>query len=192
MSKTVFISHSKHDRNGRRFFDSVFASTSNISYWYSFVGPKPPHAASLLKAISDASSVFVVLSKPMGERHYTRSWVGYEAGVAVSLKKNVIVFERFDEFVNLPVPGASAYIQRPSSVKDLEIQNSFPFWDLCDNGGESITLSRRSPPSMYTNGEVTCPNVDCKARYSLILWHNVEKWHCPVCREAMELQDIKV
>lgn len=188
-TKTVFMSHSRLDTNGMNFFNRAFSSTPNRCFWYSFEIPEPPHANTLTNQIKQSSSVFVVLSEPMAERPQTRSWVGFEAGVAASLKKSVIVFERYDEFINIPVPGATAYIQRPPTLKDASLEASYPYLDVCDNGGTSLKFHRQSLGSMFTHKLVECKNKDCRAKYALVLWHGQETWHCPVCRKSMKLND---
>ena len=86
----------------------------------------PPHAKTLLEAIKGSSALFVLLSKPM-EKEFTRSWVGYEVGLAAALNKNVWVFEPIsssNDFIDVLVPYLTGYIQYPEKLdkkKDISV-----------------------------------------------------------------------
>ncbi len=174
----VFMSHSKDDQNGRDFFDKLFSSTEHRAFWYSWEGPKPPHAKSIRDAIEGSASVFVILSKPM-EKPYTRSWVGYEVGIASGLNKNVWVFEPAwikPDFVDVPVPFLTGYIQYPQKIDKKTI---FPYISLVESAGTAIPKDP-DPKSLPLFKLVTCPNKDCRAQYYRFVFGG--NYKCPVCR----------
>jgi hypothetical protein len=180
----VFISHSGDDRNGWDFFQGLFGSVSHSAFWYAWSGPTPPHSGALFRAISQSASLFVVLSEGM-EKPQTRSWVGYEVGVARALNRPVWVFERASTRpVEVPVPFLTGYIQRPDELATLR---TFPYFDL-------VSAAGTNRPDYYTNPEgpnlftVTCPHDDCKAGYGAFLLEDqniAPQFSCPVCRKEI-------
>lgn len=177
----VFMSHSKEDNDGRAFFDKLFSSFQHEAYWYSWEGPTPPHTKTLLEAIRASSSMFVLLSKPM-ERKFTRSWVGYEVGLAVALNKNVWVFEpthKPRDFIDVPVPYLTGYIEYPER---LDTKNMFPFANVVRDAGVSIPQDP-DPTSLPQFLSSFCAYQDCKAPfYRYVLQKH---WRCPVCRREL-------
>lgn len=192
---TIFVSHSREDSEGRLYFDKLFASSHHKLYWYSWEGPRPPHALTLRKAIAQSASVFVVLSPEM-DKPQTRSWVGYEVGIASGLNKNVWVFEKagaWTQPVDVPVPFVSGYVQR---FEQLPARQIFPFAQLADGAGISIPgrwpltpaqnapfSSTDDPASNAERRDVECPYPDCRAAYAAYLYQT--GFNCPVCRRQI-------
>lgn len=177
----VFISHSKEDDQGRVFFDKLFGSVEHEGYWYSWEGPTPPHAKTIIEAIKGSASVFVILSKPM-ENPYTRSWVGYEVGVAAALGKNIWVFEPVEENVSVPVPYVTGYIQYPTTLDEKRV---FPYHTLVKSAG--VTIPEDPKPETEPRFIRTfCSYEDCKSPYYLFVLGN--DFECPVCRKGLKLK----
>lgn len=171
----VFISHSNQDKKGRAFFDGLFGSYNHKAFWYQWEGLKPPHGDTLKKEISISSSVFVILTKYM-QKNYTISWVGYEVGIAAAMNKNIWVFEPAAEFVEVPVPYVTGYIQFPETIHK---KNTYPYSNIVGTAGIQIPsphyLENKPDISKYT-----CIHDDCKATY--FKFTLTEKFYCPVCR----------
>jgi len=191
----VFASHSKDDEEGRAYFDRLFASSGgNSIYWYAWEGPEPPHAQTLRKAIGESASVAVILSPKM-DNPYTRAWVGYEVGLAHGLGKNVWVFERSDQLVELPVPHVTAYVQRFESLPKKRI---FPFFQYAATAGTEVFGDRgrvvkpEGVPSGPTKESSTyftsasCAYEDCRAFYHSYVYAAAFK--CPVCRRGLSIK----
>ena len=174
----VFISHSKDDKKGRIFFDKLFSSSQHQAYWYSWEGPTPPHAKTLLEALKASSALFVILSKKMEKKH-TRSWVGYEVGLAAALQKNVWVFEPINSSVNVPVPYITGYIQYPEK---LDSKNTFPYANIVESAGMEIPTDPDSStlPQFVSN---FCPYEDCKAPFYRYVYKM--ELECPVCKRRI-------
>lgn len=175
------MSHSKDDKKGCSFFDKLFSSYQHEAYWYSWEGPKPPHAKTLLEAIKGSSALFVLLSKPM-EKEFTRSWVGYEVGLAAALNKNVWVFEPIsssNDFIDVPVPYLTGYIQYPEKLDKKKI---FPYADIVSTAGAVIPKDPdlTTLPHFLSN---FCPYENCKAPFYRYVHH--KNWRCPVCRREL-------
>jgi hypothetical protein len=190
----VFVSHSKDDSEGRAFFDKLFASVPHGLYWYSWEGPKPPHAETLRIAVANSASVFVVLSEEM-DKPQTRSWVGYEVGLASALRKNVWVFERVDSSpVGVPVPYVTGYVHR---FGELPLKDVFPFNQIAETAGGTVPGVGSSRPRGVPGGtepgtsatvRVTiCPYPDCLARYAAYLYNS--ETYCPVCRRGVSYEE---
>ena len=175
----VFISHSKDDEEGREFFNNIFSSINHKGFWYSWEGPEPPHALTLLNEIKKSQSLFVVLSYSM-EQPQTRSWVGYEVGIAVALKKNVWVFEPENGYINVPVPYVTGYVQFPQQIENLKI---FPYYHILNSAGKEIPQT--IDPSTNNLIMTTCTYSDCKAEYYTYILRS--SFLCPVCRREIEI-----
>jgi len=179
----VFISHSKDDNISQNFFDKLFRSVNHKAFWYSWEGPTPPHAETLIKAINNSASLFVVLSKSM-EKPHTRSWIGYEVGIASALNKNVWVFEPENEFYNVPVPYVTGYFQFPKLLEKLK---TYPFYNLVETAGTEINLLgkpqiRPGFIEFINLYNTRCSHKDCKASYYVEDKQKSITIKCPVCR----------
>jgi len=184
----VFITHSSQDRDGKAFFDKLFASSTHKAFWYSWEGPEPPHSKKLLNAIRNSASLFVILSSPMEEYH-TISWVGYEVGIAAEQNKPIWVFEYFKDNVKVPVPYVSGYVQYPGS---LETKKVFPYNTIVEYAGRigGWTGMPIKDPENSENGliEITCGHPQCLASYYTYTEHS---FFCPVCRNALTIERIE-
>jgi hypothetical protein len=169
------MSFSKDDKEGRTFFDSMFASAGVRAYWYPFPeGPTYPHSKGIREAIEGSESLFVVLSKSMEEKPHTRSWVSFEVGIANGLRMPVWVFERWNERVEIPIPGATGYLQRPPETNTL---NLFVFGDLVKSAGRGYPS-----PSGGVWINARCGNQECREEFlAYVLDPNTAR--CPACRK---------
>ncbi len=174
----IFISHSREDDEGRRFFDKILASVEHQGYWYSWEGPTPPHAQTLIEAIKASESMFVLLSKPM-ENPQTRSWVGYEVGVAAALKKKVWVFEPEEIKIDVPVPFVTGYIQYPKTLKQ---KNIFPYHTIIRDAGANIPEDP-SPNETPLFLSTFCAYEDCRSPF--FRYVSQDSFRCPSCRREL-------
>ncbi|VVB89651.1 Uncharacterised protein [uncultured archaeon] len=178
----VFMSHSKDDEAGRTFFAKFFDSSDHKAYWYSWEGPKPPHAKTILDALKASDSLFVVLSKPM-EKTHTRTWVSYEVGLAAALKLNVWVFEPKDEKIDVPIPYVTGYIQYP---KKVNTKKTFPFFPIVESAGTTIPTDQ---PEIMPKFKIThCGKETCKATFYRFVYG--KKYKCPVCRGELIVSEL--
>lgn len=184
-SLMVFDSHSRVDTNGMAFLDSLFSSTNHKRYRYSFTGEGPPHSETIKSAISSCASMIVTLSEGLAESH-TAMWVGYEVGTAHDLEKNIIVFENYEEnWINLPIPYADAYIQRPGRLRNF----SDPFKTVAENAGMKFRGEGLPEGSIWAN-DLECPNPKCKSKYYAVIYKT--PFLCPVCRKSITLESLKL
>lgn len=162
---------------GRTFFDRLFASAGVRANWYPYTGgPTFPHSKGIREAIATASSLFVVLSKPMVDLPHVRSWVSFEAGLAVGLGRPVWVFEPIDEQIEIPVPGAFAYLQRPLQTSTLR---TFPYETIIGSAGTRFPDPGESDVWFYA----ICRGLDCGERFvAHVLDSSTAR--CPACRKT--------
>jgi hypothetical protein len=183
----VFVSHSHRDEDGIAFLRSLFGSVSHEARFYSWDSPRPPHAESIRSRIEKSESLFVLLS-PHLERAYTKSWVTWEIGVAVGAGRNVWALEKMigtsglplmvgPRTVDLPVPGLTGYLERPSRLKTLETE---PFYSLVKNAGTQIPIG----PEGNELREITCPKPNCLAAFRAYWQGKIVA--CPVCRRQFK------
>lgn len=113
----VFISHSRHDEEGATFLLHAFNGSKFSPFFYSVRHPDPPHARPIRDSIRGSAALFVLLSEHVRDRDYTRAWVGYEVGVASAAESiPVVVVEPENSRIDIQVPGATHYVQRPTSA----------------------------------------------------------------------------
>jgi hypothetical protein len=169
------MAHSRDDEDGRSFFDHLFAAAGVRAYWYPFPeGRTYPHWKGILKSITEAASLFVVLSKPMESKPHTRSWVSFEAGIAKGLGRPIWVFEDVRETVDIPVPGAAGYLQRPTKATTLKTEVF-----------EELVTSAGTEPPPFRGGEVwfkgACQNAECREEFMAYVL-DPKTARCPACR----------
>jgi hypothetical protein len=183
----VFISHSQDDTEGKEFLTSLFISASHDykPFFYSWEGPRPPHAETLRKRIEGSSSLFVLLS-PELEDKFTLAWVSFEVGMAVGLGKRVWVLERLigsrgpllvSSGTRVPIPGVTGYIERLSKLKSLRTE---PYYSLVAKGGTEVPIG----PDGESLPRMICPRESCQAEY--YFYSEGPILLCPVCRKEIK------
>lgn len=184
MKSLIFMSHSNKDIDGQSFFDRLLSRYPSdlLPFWYSYEGPQPPHADKIFATMKESKALVVVLSEHMSKPH-TLSWVGYEVGLAKALGKPIYVFEYAHKSAsNIPVPGLTGYIQRPTVS---ESKTEFP--------GEEVLYSIETAQYLiFKNGhnifwDTKCPYEDCKAEYHLFLTDPKDIFNCPSCRRKVKI-----
>jgi hypothetical protein len=179
---SVFIAHSSEDKSGPAFFDKMFAAAGVRAYWYPYPsGRTYPHYIGICRAIKEAESLFVVLSKPMELKPHTRSWVSFEVGVAIGLGKNVWVFEPPHVQVEIPVPAATGYLQRPETTTTLR---TFVFGDLVKSAGTTFP-----PPSGSVWFYAVCGNTECREEFLAYVLDPTTA-RCPACRQPSTIRPL--
>ena len=131
---------------------------------------------------------------------HTRAWVGYEVGIASERNLPVVVIEPEAKRVELPVPGATVYLQRPKTA----VAATGTEWRvLCETGGDLKPHEWEESDGTFWGGILTflgnaalssgdstgafysvgCENAHCRARFfapqSL---HTAKRHPCPSCR----------
>jgi hypothetical protein len=201
--KPVFVSHSQHDAEGQLFLHNVFNQpTSKFRpLFYSVEGPKPPHAESIRSQIRSSVALFVLLSSPMTKSDYTRSWIGFEVGIAAERNLPVVVIEPdVNPAVNLPVPGTTHYIRRPKTAASIGV----PLWRTVAETAcqpqerEELPYTGKLGPdilaglaNMFMDGvdgtgefhRTTCHNDGCRSSFWVPMsLYTYGRFPCPVCR----------
>lgn len=197
----VFVSHSKDDLEGQHFIQSVFDLEESRfrPVFYTIIGVKPPHAQSLRDHIRSSKALFVLLSKEM-ETPWTRSWVGFEVGIAMQQGIPIVGVEPEHLIpVRVPVPGVTHYTIRPrrpigltktfwSAVARTACiepqrppkQPSEGFWGPLFDFMEFITENEFAVEGLFQRS--TCRHDDCKGEFFTPKEVHDSKFYCPVCR----------
>jgi hypothetical protein len=177
---SVFMTHAKDDKSGSDFFDHPFASSNVQANWYPYTGGRTyPHIFGIRSAIEASSSLFVVLSKEMETKAHTRSWVSYEAGIAVGMNRPVWVFEPVGQRIDIPVPGAWGYLQRPPETATAM---TFPFERIVKSAGTEYPMA---DSEVWFQG--VCGRVDCRERFVAHVL-DPSSARCPTCRRASTIR----
>jgi hypothetical protein len=183
----VFVSHSRKDQDGIEFLRSLFGSVPHEARFYSWDSPRPPHAETIRDRIEKSESLFVLLS-PHLDRAGTRDWVTWEVGVAIGARKKVWALEKLigvsggplmlgNRMVDLPVPGLTGYLERPSRLSTLQTE---PYYSLVANAGTKIPVA----PDGTQLREITCPKDNCLATFRAFWKGRIIA--CPVCRRQFK------
>jgi len=179
---SVFVSHSAEDQEGKAFLQALFGSVGHKAFFYSWEGPVAPHSDTLRSKISNADSLFLLLS-PHIENNFTIAWVACEVGMALALSKPVWVLERLigrgARIAKVPVPGLTGYIERPSKLPNLRAQ---PYFSLVEQAGLGVPVG----PDGQEIQKTSCPNQKCRAPY--YVYFEGPRLICPACRTAITLK----
>ncbi len=106
--RSVFISHSRHDKSLLPWFGDVFKSVSVAAFTAEVEKPHQPQKA-ILNAIKNCEAVFVLLSPETLGSKYTHSWIASETSLAYALGKPTFVFVERNVDVPFPLPYFCAY-----------------------------------------------------------------------------------
>lgn len=187
---SVFVSHSKHDVEIRKYFAEIFTNIglrAKFMEWHDLTGKYAGDEISRMIRAGvfsrhDTSAVLILLGKklenpPSNTPEYTHNWITFEAGAAASCLKPVWVFEQFNEFIKFPIPFVSDYaLYNLDSVEHLQF-----FGELLKQRIMYPSGSRSIRPR-----KITCPHPKCNAKYNF--WSEVESFNCPVCRHGIDLK----
>lgn len=203
--RPLFVSHAGDDAEGQLFLTHVFNRADSVwrPLFYSVEGPRPPHATSLLRHLGVAEALVVLLSAEMASRPWTRSWIGFEVGVAAHRGLPVLVVEPASGFVDYPVPGVTHYARRQAKATGIESS----FWakvaradfkpvedEPWDASGEglwtrgaawfyNLGLKTRSVEGAFT--QFRCPEDTCRASYFVEESMLASSLKCPSCRREV-------
>jgi hypothetical protein len=197
----VFVSHSQADTEGQNFLQAVFnLDTSRfVPVFYAILGATPPHAETLRRHIRDSRALFVLLSRWLN-KPWTRSWIGYEVGIAAQLGLPIVVVEpEGPKPIPVPVPGTTHYAVRPRFPRRLP----GTYWASV---ARTACIAPPKEPSAPSEGIVdsildafaaavdetfavdslfqksTCRHKDCAAEFFTPKEVHDRKFCCPVCR----------
>lgn len=177
---TVFISHSKKDKEFKGFFDKVFAGTHARRICVEFEDYELPPWRPIRNWIQQSRALFLLLSPKIIESRYTQNWISYEVGIAsgVSPYKDIWVFERIDEPVDFPVPYLNHYM-----IVDIEDKNHSRYVKEIVSFYQPFLLNPPRPHGII----VECPVETCGAVFELHT--RIQSFKCPSCRQPLELEE---
>ena len=187
---SVFISHSKKDKDLRGLFSEAFAMAGVKAHYMEFEDLSNTYAAvEIAKRIQDVDTqaLFVLLSHNMASIPQTRNWVSFEVGVATGIRiqgnvrKDIWVFEPSDMGrVDFAVPYLDYFVMYPRTDEfkrwlrgKLERYKTFYLPVFGD------PVATDAPPA------TTCPH--CFGSY--VFWNeDINRFYCPVCRVGLSLK----
>lgn len=184
---SVFVSHSKHDVQLRKYFSEIFTNIglkAKFMEWQDLTGKYAGKEIShMIRAgffsDHDTFAVFVLLGKnlenpPSNTPEYTHNWVTFETGAAASCLKQVWVFEQHNDFVRFPIPFVSDY-----ALYDLDNIEHLQYFSKLFKQRIQFPASAQ----LIKPAQITCPWENCNAKYRF--WSKTESFNCPVCRQAI-------
>lgn len=196
----IFVSHYREDHEGKAFLSTLISNHQKFRlHWYSIEKKALPHAKSIRDKIRESAALFVMLSKEMQTNGFTRSWVGYEVGIAEERNIPIVVIECAEcKPVEVPVPGATAYLARTHRLKSSDTP---PWSKLADTAAiPEPTPEQKSTGSIWIDllaalaqgfqqiydptflSQTTCSNAECKAPFACYPTVFYTQIPCPVCR----------
>lgn len=177
---SVFVSHSKYDVDIVNYFAKVFARLKLQASFMELEDLAGKYQGARIseiirsKFVEDTKAVIVLLGKnlerpPTPTPQYTHNWVNFEVGVASGSNKPVWVFEKFDEFIDFPIPYVTDYCQY--TLEDTEQLRAIG--NILETMYQNNTIV--NPPRI-----VKCHL--CNATYRQ--WNSSQPLiRCPVCRQ---------
>jgi len=177
----IFVSHSQYDTNIRNFFGNIIGSVKGMNPLFMEFENIERYPAQVTKeniGNEDTRAVFVLLGPNITGTEYTRSWVAFEVGVATALKKDIWVFEPFNENIMFPVPFLNHYV-----LYELGNRDYFNFTKEIVSIYKRTSLFglRKSIIEYMSPHPITCDY--CKASYTL--HSRVRSFKCPVCLKTL-------
>jgi hypothetical protein len=130
---SVFISHSKNDKQIVNYFSNIFANIGLRSLFYEWQNQPTSYAGQTITYVichPHTLAVSVLLGKnlenpPIHSCQYTHNWVSFEVGIASCAQKPIWIFEAFGPFIRYPVPFVTDYAQYTlEDVKHLQALES--------------------------------------------------------------------
>lgn len=128
----------------------------------------------IFNEIAKSDALFAVLGPNVDYSDYTSNWIGFEIGIAKSLKKDIWVFEPLDSIIRFPVP----YIHH------------YAIYDLTDTSHRDyiteivIQYEFRPAKRVFPNvGKVICSYENCRSQY--LMYNEVDNFNCPTCRRPL-------
>lgn len=171
-------------------------------------------AGEIKNKIQESSEVLVFLTPNVTAKTHTQNWVAYEIGVAHALKRDVYVFEGFNQ-IEFPVPYLDHYIlfepnegshwefignalqQIPEAKKDADagpvvgalLGAPFgPLGILLGAGAGAVLTDEQRKRIEERRRELESRRITClECRGVYHLWSNVNEFKCPICRRFISL-----
>jgi len=184
---SVFVSHSKHDVQLRKYFSEIFTNIGLKAKFMEWENLRGKYAGKEISRMirsgifsgHDTAALFVLLGKnlenpPTNTPEFTHNWVTFETGAAASCLKPVWVFEEFGEFIKFPIPFVTDYAQY-----DLDSVEHLRYY------GELFKQRIIYPgnPQRILPTKMKCPHQNCNAEYRC--WSEIQSLNCPVCRKRI-------
>ena len=187
---SVFVSHSKHDIEYRKFFSEIFSNIglrAKFMEWEDLTGI---YAGDVISKIiragffsgHDTSALFILLGKslerpPSTTPYFTHNWIAFEAGAAAGCLKPVWVFEEYNDFIQCPIPYVDNYANYTlDSVDHLRFLSDLFKQEIIFPGN----VKRIKP-----RANIKCPHDNCNAVYKY--WNENNNFNCPVCRRGITI-----
>ena len=189
MITTVFVSHTKRDKDFCNRFDVAVARVGLRAFRSEFESIKSPAWETIKEQVTNSCAMFLLVGKRLVEaqrssklRHfwkYTQNWIAFEVGLAC--QRNIDVWVVCDNIeINFPVPYLNNYSLYGLSGEKLEFMI-----DVLRNYKEGYNF-----PFGYNKRNVFCPYPNCGAQYNL---HSlVEKGktvRCPTCLKPIKFKN---
>ncbi len=204
----IFISHSKHDADIKRFFGDLFGRSNVKALSVEYEKYHPPAWRYIQPQIAKSAAVFVLLGPNVQQLAHTQVWIGSETG-GVPQGKEVWVFEHTQYPCDIPIPNVHHYMIYDygeecqnyirAIIESYDDSATLPSLVAGGAGGAAIggplgaivgallVTSATSPARNRPLGViVTCPNQQCL--YSFHLHTRVNRFPCPVCRNQMQVR----
>lgn len=101
--ESIFVSHSKEDKQIIHFLLEAFAGTKVKPVFEEFETelPKGKAAEKITQDINTSNAVFVLLSETVESLKHTRDWITWECGTAQN--KDIWIFEPFNSFGKISI-----------------------------------------------------------------------------------------
>lgn len=174
----IFISHSKHDDDIKKFFSLAIGRTDGLNHiMIELEDLKYEYAGNIIRDIIsiDCIGLIVLLGKhvqypPIESRQHTHNWVSFEIGVAAGVRKPIVVFEEFKDNIDFPIPYLTDYVR-------YQLDNKEHLQKI------GQVLKMIMPSRLMAPDVLQCLHSNCNAVY--YFWSVRKPMHCPACRQEI-------
>ena len=170
----IFVSHSKHDKDIRSSFDTIFARTGVKSVCMEFEEMFSPEWATIRDAIHDSETVFLLLGPNITKSKFTNNWIAFEVGLSCAFDKRVWVFEEMNAKIDFPIPYVTDYFMYSLS-DNIHFDYVKAIIQAYGENANSLIPVAEVPEGFI----VRCPH--CGSAYAL--HQTVGPHYCPLCRK---------
>lgn len=203
MSSQIFLSHSRHDEELLNAVADVFSKSGLKSYKAGFEQLGSPPSKTLKKEIENSVAMIVILGENADQRHYTKTWMAWEIGIATEVGIPIWVMEDVNRSVDMVVPYLTDYWlwdsndeEQRRELRDV-IDGKYRLSNrILESIGDALREQRNQnrriagldPEEKEERGQkIKCPHERCGLKFRLRSMVP-STFDCPACRKEISLQ----
>lgn len=188
MLATIFVSHSKYDKDIINFINNAFATSKVEAKYMEFENIPEYPGRYIANEVRNSSALFVLLGYNITRNLYTSNWIAYEVGLAKASNIPIWIIETFDSnlsnFIKFPIPYCDyLFLYKLHDDKYVKYLRN-----VIIKYYEGILKPLFPHYQEWLN--ITCPYNNCRSQF--ILCNHTNILHCPVCRQRVSINQPRI